>query len=114
MVFDLPNEHPLAQHISLCRAHNQLPLITRPIRDIERMLQVTCRNTLFFSFKIILEFVLLPTALVTVILRFRLEFASALALQGSAVSLSFSILFHSFPTSAVLDGLFITRVHAFE
>jgi hypothetical protein len=54
------------------------------------------------------------TALVTVILRFRLEFASALALQGYAVSLSFSILFNSFPTSAVLDGLFITRVHAFE
>ena len=41
MVFDLRNEHPLAQHISLCGAHNQLPLITRPIRDIERMLQVT-------------------------------------------------------------------------
>jgi hypothetical protein len=113
MTFDLPNEHPLARHISMCRAHNQLPLITRPIRDIERTLQVTYRSTLFFFFKILLEFMLQPAALVIVILRFRLEFAIALALQG-LVAFPFFILFYSFPTSAVLDGLFITRVHAFE
>jgi hypothetical protein len=40
MVFELPDEHPLAQHVRMCRSHSELPLISRPIRDIERLLQV--------------------------------------------------------------------------
>ena len=41
MTFDLPNEHPLARHMQMCRLHGELPLVARPIRDIEDMMQVT-------------------------------------------------------------------------
>jgi hypothetical protein len=43
MTFDLPDHHPLSHHVKLCRALHQKPLVTRPICDVEQMLQVpTC------------------------------------------------------------------------
>jgi hypothetical protein len=63
MAFDLPNEHPLARHMSMCRAHNQLPLITRPILDIERTLQVAHATRFALSSNFVLQFMLQPTAL---------------------------------------------------
>jgi hypothetical protein len=40
MTFDLPNEHPLAQYIQLCRTHQELPFVSRRIRSIAQTLQV--------------------------------------------------------------------------
>jgi hypothetical protein len=40
MTFHLPNEHPLARHVQMCRDQGELPLVMRPIREIERSMQV--------------------------------------------------------------------------
>jgi hypothetical protein len=40
MAFELPNEHALARYLQLCRKHSELPLVLRPIRDIEHMTRV--------------------------------------------------------------------------
>jgi hypothetical protein len=53
MTFDLPNEHPLARHVQMCRDRGELPLVMRPIREIERTMQVGyCANeaNMFRSF----------------------------------------------------------------
>ena len=44
MTFDFPNEHPLAQYIQLCRTHQELPLVSRRIRNIARLLQVCLKR----------------------------------------------------------------------
>lgn len=44
MTFDFPNEHPLAQYIQLCRTHQELPLVSRRIRNVARLLQVCLKR----------------------------------------------------------------------